>query len=151
MLADGDVRFAPSSSPYALKIEGSALGADGPPRRVRVLSVEPLRRVLVATAPNTPEPGGFATAVSLLGVPAAFALEVEAAPESGPPAVIARIEGTRPALRYTHTPRFQPVLLKTLGRAGSTWVTHVIGAHPGAVAYRPFDFEPRMLDYWLEI
>ena len=30
-------------------------------------------------------------------------------------------------------------------------MTHLIGAHPDALAYRPFNFEPRMLDYWLEI
>jgi hypothetical protein len=42
-------------------------------------------------------------------------------------------------------------LVKTLGRAGSTWLTHLLGAHAQVLAYRPFDFEPRMLDYWMEI
>jgi hypothetical protein len=136
------------SSPYSLKLQGRV---DGQPRRVRVVAVEPLRRTLVATAPNTSTPGGFSTAVSLLGVPADFTLEVEAAFEDSTPATIARIEGRRPALRTDHRPRFAPVLLKTLGRAGSTWVTHLIGAHPQALAYRPFDYEPRVLDYWMEI
>ena len=61
------------------------------------------------------------------------------------------IEGTRRPIDTGFAPRFQPILVKTLGRAGSTWVTHVIGAHPQALAYRPFDFEPRMLDFWMEI
>ena len=136
------------SSPYSLKLQGRV---DGAPRRVRVLAVEPLRRVLVATAPNTSVPGGFSAAVSLLGTPTEFTLEVEAAFEDLPPATIARLEGRRPALHSDHQARFAPVMLKTLGRAGSTWVTHLIGAHPQALAYRPFDFEPRVLDYWMEI
>jgi hypothetical protein len=136
------------SSPYSLKLLGRV---EGRPRRVRVVAVEPLRRTLVATAPNTSPPGGFSTAVSLLGVPAEFVLEIEAAFDDASPATIARIEGRRPALRTDHQPRFAPILLKTLGRAGSTWVTHLIGAHPQALAYRPFDYEPRVLDYWMEI
>ena len=136
------------SSPYSLKLRGRVEGA---PRRVRVVAVEPVRRVLVATVPNTSAPGGFSTAVSLLGVPAEFALEVEAVFEEAPTATIARIEGRRPPLRTRGEPRCAPILLKTLGRAGSTWVTHLIGSHPQALAYRPFDFEPRVLDYWMEI
>jgi hypothetical protein len=141
--------FSPvASSPYSLKLRGRV---EGRPRRIRVVAVEPLRRTLVAAAPNTSPPGGFSTAVSLLGVPAEFALEVEAVFNAATPATIARIDGRRPPLRAAAEPRHAPILLKTLGRAGSTWVTHLIGAHPQALAYRPFDFEPRVLDYWMEI
>jgi hypothetical protein len=160
-----------TSSPYSLKLQGWALGPEGPPRGIWIVAAEPLgddgtlHRVLVTTAPNLVRPDiaarfpdvpaakrcGFSTACSLLGIPRDFSLRVEARLENLAPMTIAHIEGRRRALRTGYRPRFQPIMLKTFGRAGSTWVTHVIGAHPQALAYRPFQFEPRMLDYWLEI
>ncbi|HZO59267.1 MAG TPA: sulfotransferase domain-containing protein [Solirubrobacterales bacterium] len=160
-----------SSSPFSLKLAGWALGPQGPPRGIRIVAAEPLgegrtlRRVITTTAPNAPRPDvaerfpdlkgaracGFVTSCSLVGLPREFNLRVEARFEGAPRVAIARIEGRRPPLRSGYQPRFQPILLKTLGRAGSTWMTQVVGAHPQAVAYRPFDFEPRLLDYWLEI
>ena len=117
-----------------------------------------LRRVLVATPPNERRPGvaggelcGFTTACSLLGLPLEFTLQVEAGFGGPRPATVARVEGRRDRLETGYRPHLQPILLCTLGRAGSTWVTQVVGAHPEALAYRPFDFEPRMLDYWMEI
>ena len=156
-LAGSEVKPPVVSSPFSLKLEGWALGRAGPPRRVRVVAVEalpdgpPLRRVLVATEPNVTQPGGFRTACSLIGVPPEFRLQVEAVFEGAPAVTIAHIEGRRRPIDTGFAPRFQPILVKTLGRAGSTWVTHVIGAHPQALAYRPFDFEPRVLDFWMEI
>ena len=156
-LAGSELQPPVLAAPFSLKLEGWALGHAGPPRRVRVVAVEPLeegpplRRVLVATEPNARRPGGFRTACSLIGVPPAFRLQVEATFEGAPPVVIAFIEGRRRALETRVQARFAPILVKTLGRAGSTWVTQAVGAHPQAVAYRPFDFEPRVLDYWLEI
>lgn len=156
-LAGSELQPPVVSSPFSLKLEGWALGRAGPPRRMRVVAVErlpdgpPLRRVLVATEPNTTQPGGFSTACSLIGVPAEFRLEVEATFEGAPAVTIAHIEGRRRRLETGFQPRFQPILVKTLGRAGSTWVTQALGAHPQALAYRPFDFEPRVLDFWMEI
>jgi hypothetical protein len=160
-----------TSSPFSLKLQGWALGPDGPPRGMRIVAVEPLgddrplRRVLVTTAPNVARPDiaarfpdvpaarpcGFTTACSLVGIPREFSIRVEARFETSPTVTIAHIEGRRRRLQTGYVPRFQPIMLKTFGRAGSTWVTHLIGAHPQALAYRPFQFEPRMLDYWLEI
>ncbi len=170
LLESGLDQPAPSS-PLSLRIAGWALGPGGPPKRVRVFGIEdlgdepPLRRILVATDPNAQRPevaarwpqvhgaaaSGFSTACSLLGLPLEFALRVEAGFGGSAPVTIAHVEGRRRALGTGHRPRFEPILLRTLGRAGSTWVTHLLAAHPQALAYRPFDFEPRMLDYWMEI
>jgi hypothetical protein len=125
----------------------------------------PLRRVLVAISPNAVRPdvaakfpdvpdgdrGGFRTAVSLLGLPREFELRLESVFEGYGPVAFARVEGRRRALDTGYRARFRPIIVRTLGRAGSTWLTQLVGAHPEAVAYRPFDFEPRMLDYWMEI
>ena len=150
---------------------GWALNDDGPPARLRIIGTHPLaggghlRRTLVATRPNAVRPdvaerfpdvpdaelGGFSIACSLLGLPREFGLRVEAGFGGSHDITIARIEGTRPALDTGFRPRFQPILVHTLGRAGSTWLTQLVGEHPQALAYRPFDYEPRMLDYWMEV
>ncbi len=170
-LAGSELRAPVESSPFSLKLEGWALGHAGLPRRVRVVAVvplpdgPPLRRVVVATEPNARRPeigarfpsipgserSGFSTACSLIGLPAAFCLQIEATFEAAPAVRIALVEGRRRHIATGLRPRFQPILVKTLGRAGSTWMTQAVGAHPQALAYRPFDFEPRVLDYWLEI
>ena len=107
-LAGSELQPPVVSSPFSLKLEGWALGPAGPPRRVRVVAVEPLpdgpplRRVLVATEPNAAtraggEQSGFSTACSLIGVPPEFRLQVEATFEGAPAVTIAHIEGTAPA------------------------------------------------------
>ena len=47
--------------------------------------------------------------------------------------------------------RLQPVMLTTLGRSGSTWVTRLLGRHPRIVSYAPFRCEPRAAAYWMEM
>ena len=157
------------SSPFNLKLTGWLLPAGRAPRGIALVSAERigdrmLHRQINVTAPNLPpreviarfpdvttkQARGFLTTCSLLGLPREFTVLVEARLEDGP-VTIAHIDGTRRALDTGYRPTYSPIMLKTMGRAGSTWVTHVIGAHPEAIAYRPFDFEPRMLDYWLEI
>ena len=165
----GSVVHTLGSSPFSLKVAGWALGPRGRPRGIGLVAAEHLadrtvRHDINATAPNVPRPDvmeqfpdipagkpcGFVTACSLLGLPCDFHVLVEARFEDGP-VTLAEIEGRRRPLRTGYEPAYAPILLKTLGRAGSTWMTHVIGAHPQAVAYRAFEYEPRMLDYWLEI
>ena len=163
------VQHLPPTSPYSLKLSGWALGPEGRPRGIGVVATESvhgetIRHRLSVTAPNQVRPdverdfpdvpgaklSGFIVACSLLGVPCDFRLAVEARFEDRR-VTIGHVEGRRQRLHTGYQPRFAPIMLKTMGRAGSTWMTHVIGAHPQVVAYRPFEYEPRMLDYWLEI
>jgi hypothetical protein len=39
----------------------------------------------------------------------------------------------------------------SLGRTGSTLLTALLGAHPRACAYQPFEFEPRAGSYWIDV
>jgi hypothetical protein len=172
-LCGSAIEIVPSASPFNLKLEGWVLGREGPPPRgVRIVAMDseyeagrgpPLvlmgsslnvaRRDIKARFPDVPaaKRSGFKTAISLLGLPLEFRLRVEARFLSPPPVPIAHVEGRRPAVHTGYAPRFQPIMLTTPGRAGSTWMTQLIGSHPQAVAYRPFQYEPRMLDYWLEV
>lgn len=93
---------------------------------------------------------GFRTRVSVLQLPSEFQLEVRAVLQDATRHRLGTIEGVwqHPAVDTT---RFlQPILLTTLGRTGSTWATRLLGAHDEILAYRPFEYEPRLASYWLE-
>ena len=44
-----------------------------------------------------------------------------------------------------------PVTLTTLGRTGSTLLVSLLAAHHEVVAYPPYEAEPRLLTYWLDV
>ena len=64
---------------------------------------------------------------------------------------IGTVRGQRKELPADGAPGVSPLLIKTMGRAGSTWLTRLLGDHPQVVAFRPFDFEPRITTFWLDI
>jgi hypothetical protein len=61
------------------------------------------------------------------------------------------IRGRRGPVRSTFEPRFAPLMLTSTGRAGSTVFMHLLGAHPEVVVVPPYDHEPRVASYWLEV
>jgi hypothetical protein len=42
-------------------------------------------------------------------------------------------------------------MVTTLGRTGSTWLLRLLNEHPQIVAYRPFQYEPRVLMHWMRV
>jgi Sulfotransferase family len=61
------------------------------------------------------------------------------------------IEGERRRLPIKSDARFQPLLVTTLGRSGSTWLTWLLGKHPELMDYRSFEYEPRVAGYFTEM
>jgi len=51
----------------------------------------------------------------------------------------------------TDEAELQPLLVTTLGRTGSTWVTQLLGGHPSILTYPPFKHEVRVLSYWVDV
>ena len=94
---------------------------------------------------------GFSAPVGILGLPTTFALVLQAICDNGSRFRLAAINGTREPLRTAFEPRLQPLMLTSLGRSGSTWVTSLLGTHPQVVGYRPFEFEPRVAYYWMQV
>jgi hypothetical protein len=150
-----------SSDVHAIDVSGWVVG-----RQSRVTSVEvrrgtmvlgsipvtAARRDIAARYPEIPgaEISGFAAAVSLLGIIDDFDLLVQAVMDDGTRAAIATISGTRVPIAPSPA-SIHPLMITTLGRTGSTWLTRLLGQHPRIVAYRPFLFEPRVGTYWLQI
>src|SRR5919197_6623252 len=103
-----------------------------------VLPVErdrPLRRLLRSHAPNVARPdiaerfaeiagaerSGFRLDFNLLGLPAEAELAVHAA-FPGRRSIVGRLRVRRSTLP-AHAASLEPVLMHTLGRSGSTWLT----------------------------
>ena len=65
------------------------------------------------------------------------------------PSPAARVTYTRQPLVTTYTPRLQPLMLTTLGRAGTTWMMRVLAEHPSIAIHREHPYELRIARHWL--
>ncbi len=147
---------------YQLVLHGWALGRSGPPEvfeirrgRLPTVLVAPnrIRPDVAAAFPDVADAGrsGFEARISLLGLPPRFEIRVSAVFD-GAPVEVGVVGGTRAPLRLPPpAPGPLPVLMTTLGRSGSTWLSHVLGRHPAILCYRPFELEPRAVGYWTSV
>ena len=147
---------------FAIRVMGWALGMDEPVIAVEIMDGENLlqrtsmnlsRSDVAAKRPDQPWAAqcGFNTVAGLLWAPLDFTLSVQAIFADGRREEIGTITGRRQPARGSHAPKLQPLMITTLGRTGSTWVTWLFAQHPQITAYRPFLFEPRVLSYWTEL
>src|SRR5947209_3266574 len=88
---------------------------------------------------------GFSSKVSVIGLPTNFELFVHAVFADGLRQTIAVIRGRTFIRRLPELEAPSPLLVITLGRTGSTWLMRLLGLHPEIVAYRPFEYEPRVI------
>jgi hypothetical protein len=147
---------------YALDLRGWVVGADSPAVNVlllrngallRRLPVE-LERPDVATAhPGLAgaERSGFFGTLSALSLEQRFELQLDVRLEDKTRLPLAAVRGARAPLVSGFDPQLQPLVLTTLGRTGSTAVVRMLAAHPEVVAYRPFEYEPRVATYWIGV
>jgi hypothetical protein len=147
---------------YVLRLGGWILTHAGPPaavelwsRRVGVRSfaVDRPRADIAAAFPAIPgsDRCGFFVAATSFGLPREFELHLYGRLESGRRIFLARIDGRRGDLGVETGDALAPLLVTTIGRAGSSWLVQLLGAHPETIAYAPFKHEPRALTYWLEV
>ena len=154
---------------HFLRISGWALVSGGAPREIRVIDTGALAgsgddRILATTRADRERTDvaqqfsdvanagrcGFETSLSLVGLPARFEFAVLAIGEQGK-GELARVIGSRAPLRTRSDPAFDPILLNVSGRSGSRWLLQLLGAHPEIVTYRPFEYEPRVASYWMDV
>ena len=147
---------------YALDLRGWAAGAEAPAAHVRLVRGGRLiRRLPVGVErPDVADahPGvraavssGFFGTLSALALSPSFELELEVELQDGGRVPLATVRGRRAPLVSGFEPRLRPLVLTTLGRTGSTAVVRMLAAHPDVVAYRPFEFEPRVATYWMGV
>jgi hypothetical protein len=147
-------------SGFSISVQGWVLGPAGPPQAIQIgtelsgsarTPMNVKRADIAAKFPQISDSAnsGFRTQVSLVPLPRRFDVGVRARFADGSVVKVATITGRREALvEEPDESLMRPLMITTLGRTGSTWAVRLLAQHPSIVAYRPFEYEPRITSYW---
>jgi hypothetical protein len=147
---------------WALDVRGSVVGSDAPVVRVEL---ESGGAVIHATAANAPRPAlaaerrdlrgaadsGFYATLGALDLAQQFEVSLYALLEDGSRVPFGRIAGRRARVVSPVQPRLRPLMVTGPGRSGSTVFMQMLSAHPGVIAWPPFDEEARVATYWIDV
>ena len=151
-----------SSEPvYSLPLEGWVVPSRTPPREILVhcgsrlvarLPVAIERPDIAALHPEVPwsAHAGFAVRLNALELPRRFRLVLSLVLEDGQRVPFGEISGERRPLPVQERAAHQPLIVTTLGRSGSTWLTSLLGLHPEIADYRSFEYESKVTAYFAE-
>jgi hypothetical protein len=142
---------------FALNVGGWVLGPTGPPPRVSFVHdadvvweapVEVECPDVAAAHPEIPgaDGAGFYATLNSLALPPSFELHVRAGEVE-----LGTIRGRRASLGPGPAQALRPLMLTGFSRTGSNLVLRMLGAHPEIAVYRPFQYEPRVLTYWVDV
>jgi sulfotransferase family protein len=155
--AGGD---ASDGANYALDVRGWVVGRDSPVVAIelhhdgaRLWRVPLHERPDIASNAGMDAPAlcGFYATINTLRLPRDFTIAVHAVFTDDSQVEFATISGRRPALHSRFEPRLAPLMVTTLGRTGSTILVRLLEAHPEVVAYPPFEAEPKVASYWIDV
>ena len=147
---------------YSFEVEGWVIGKSAGVERIEVLQEG---RIIVDAAPTLERPGvasrfpdvagaglsGFRLPISALSLREDFELVVRVTLEGGLHLRIGVIKGRREKIQSNYEPVIQPVMVTTIGRSGSSWLTWLLSCHPQIVAFKPFEHETRVASYWMSV
>jgi hypothetical protein len=145
---------------YALDVRGWVVGRGTPAVAVEVLHDGtclwqiPLHdRPDIAANSDLDAPAlcGFYATLNTLPLGREFTITVQAVLADESSVEFATVRGRRSALRSRFEPRLEPLVVTTLGRTGSTILMQLLEAHPEVIAYPPFEDEPKVASYWMEV
>lgn len=99
---------------------------------------------------NPPLCCGFKVLLSTIGLANRTTLRIQALLNNTTPVEIAVITLERTQkIRSTYTPKYQPLLVTSLGRSGSTWLMHLLGQSEKVALYEAYPYEAYASKYWL--
>jgi hypothetical protein len=144
---------------YDIEVAGWVLGAGQPAREIEihqggnVLRRAPLdqqRPDVAREYPDVPGSGmaGFRTWVSVVGLEPGVDLQLRAVMEDGTRSRLAGVSLRHLAIQSGFEPQLQPLMLTTMGRAGTTWTMRLLSEHPEIVVHRWHPYELRTARYW---
>lgn len=84
---------------------------------------------------------GFDGTLPLLGLPARCTLRLSVRLADGTRAGLAELDIDRPQMRSGLGALYQPLMVTSIGRSGSTWLQHLISQHPAVAAFRAHGYE----------
>jgi hypothetical protein len=91
---------------------------------------------------------GFRTWVGVVGLEPGAAMQVRAVLDDGTRARLGTVKLTRRPVASGFVPKLQPLMLTTMGRAGTTWTMRLLSEHPQIVVHRFHPYELRTARYW---
>lgn len=151
-----------TASEQVVEVQGWVLGRTDPVSAIELVHDDIVlwrvpvfieRPDVAAAHPHAPAAGssGFYVPLSTLNFPQQFEFAVCAVLPGGARVELATVRGRRSPLRSSFEPRLQPLMVTTTGRTGSMALVQLLAAHPRVVAYRPFNYEPRVATYWTDL
>jgi hypothetical protein len=91
---------------------------------------------------------GFRTWVSVVGLEPGVALQLRAVLADGSRVRLATVRFSRQPVATGFSPTLRPLMLTTMGRAGTTWTMRLLSEHPQIVIHRWHPYELRTARYW---
>ncbi|MBL8126859.1 MAG: sulfotransferase [Thermomicrobiales bacterium] len=100
--------------------------------------------------PDVPNAGisGFRTWLSVVGLEPETTLQIRARLADGSRVRLGSVSLRHVPVQSGFTPELQPIMLTTMGRAGTTWTMRLLSEHPEIVVHRWHPYELRTARYW---
>jgi hypothetical protein len=100
--------------------------------------------------PDSPGSGtsGFRTSVSVIGLEPEVTIQLRAVLADGTRSRLGSVSIRHEPVHSRFEPRLQPLMLTTMGRAGTTWTMRLFSEHPEIVVHRWHPYELRVARYW---
>ena len=140
---------------WSLDIRGTAIGDLEPVAHIEFMAAGAVIHTAACDAPRPDVEGGersgFYATLGGLDLHAEFELRLNAVLAGGGRVPVGSITGRRSRLDSSFEPRLQPVFVTGPGRSGSTVFMQMLAGHPSILAWPPFEQEPRVITYWIEI
>ncbi len=145
---------------YDIEFAGWAVGQDTPVGAVEfhvegaVLRRVPLDQQRPDVARDYPgiggvETTGFRTWISTVGLEPDVPIQLRAVMKDETRVRLGTVHLSHRPLQPPFTPTLQPLMLTTLGRAGTTWTMRLLSEHPKIVVHRWHPYELRTARYWM--
>lgn len=100
--------------------------------------------------PDVPNSGisGFRTWLSVVGLEPETTLQIRAKLADGSRVRLGAVSLRHVPVQSGFEPTLQPIMLTTMGRAGTTWTMRLLSEHPEIVVHRWHPYELRTARYW---
>lgn len=147
---------------YTIDISGWVLGKKYPAVAIKIINNKRmLRKIpignprpeLTTIYPQNPRAAncGFATSISIIGLPAEDELNLQAILKDQTHIPIAKIRFRHQSLRSDYQPKLQPLIVTCVGRSGTTWLMQLLSQHPRLIVCQHYPYEVRAAQYWMQM
>ncbi|HLL49611.1 MAG TPA: hypothetical protein VK356_02990, partial [Thermomicrobiales bacterium] len=132
---------------YDVEIAGWVLGFGEPVQEIEIhqggvvmrkMPIDQHRPDVARDYPNSPGSStcGFRTWVSVIGLEPGADLQIRAVLADGTRSRLGNVALRHQPVQSGFEPRLQPLMLTTMGRAGTTWTMRLLSEHPEIVVHR---------------